>query len=179
MLTMDAESAGTDDQRRDTLVTAIYRLDPFGPLGGRGRRVESYFPSLASVAALDAGLVVFTHPDSVDQVASTLRQFNIPSKVIGRELATVPRYAQIQEVRTRQQVHLRPFRGVSDRSATPLPPGPDAWKPMLGASPRGSPVRSTPGSTEMPRLTSPSMAAFLTALSRSIPSPFIVPSAPA
>ena len=110
MLTVEKPSAQSEDQRRDTLVTAIYYADPFGPLGGRGRSVESYFPSLASVAAMDAAMVVYTQPEHVDRVAAELAHHNIPSKVIGRELSTVPQASKIQDVRTRLKIHLLPFR---------------------------------------------------------------------
>src|SRR4051794_2758314 len=109
---MGAPSRGraASARRRDTLVTAVYDLDPAGPLGGRHRSIEYYFPSLASIAALGAGLVAYTRPEHVECIASHLGALGVPAVVIGRELESVPRFAQIQEIRTRQEFQTKPWR---------------------------------------------------------------------
>src|SRR5262249_43022193 len=85
-------------------------LDPFAPWGGRGRAATTYFSSLSSIAALGAGLVVYTQHEHVDPIARHLEALGIPSRVIGRELEAVPRFAQIQEIRTPQGIHDQPYR---------------------------------------------------------------------
>jgi len=95
---------------RDTLVTAVYALDPAGPLGGRHRPVEYYFPSLASIAALGAGLVVYTWPADAERIASRLGDLGASAVVVGRELESAPRFVRIQEVRTRLGYQTKPWR---------------------------------------------------------------------
>ena len=56
--------------RRDTLVTAVYDLQPSTPLGGRGYPVAWYLPTLRSVARLEAGIIVYTRPQHVEQIAA-------------------------------------------------------------------------------------------------------------
>jgi hypothetical protein len=97
-------------RRQDTLVTTVYELEPAAPLGGRHRPLAYYFPSLRSIAALGAGLVVYTWPAHVEQVATYLHALDAPAVVVGRELESAPRYAQIQEIRTRQEFHTKPWR---------------------------------------------------------------------
>ena len=97
-------------RRRDTLVTAVYDLDSDAPLGGRTRSIEYYFPSLASIVALGAGLVVYTWPSNVERISAYLQDLGATHIVIGRDLDQAPHFAQIQEIRIRKQFHTKPWR---------------------------------------------------------------------
>jgi hypothetical protein len=97
-------------RRRDTLVTAVYDLDPSAPLGGRARPVAYYLPSLASIAAMGAGLVVYTRPEHVARLSDHFAALDAPALVLGRDLESAPRCAQIQEMRLRQRFPEMPWR---------------------------------------------------------------------
>lgn len=73
-----------------TFVSAIYDSNPTSLLGGRGRSIDDYLPSLINIGRMGAPLVLFCAPHDVDRVEREISPYFCECRVVAYELQQFP-----------------------------------------------------------------------------------------
>ena len=73
-----------------TFVSAIYDSNPASLLGGRGRSIDDYLPSLINIGRMGAPIVLFCAPEEVDRVEHAVAPCFCDYRVVPYELQQFP-----------------------------------------------------------------------------------------
>ena len=95
-----------------TFVTAIYDHGPHSLLGGRGRDISYYLPSLINIANLGAPIVVFCSAKDVDTIGDAIAPYFCEARVVPFELAQFEHYHRFLEWKKTY----RPTLAINDRN---------------------------------------------------------------